>query len=63
MYQIAISLPDGSGYREDRQSMPKHWKSAAMRLAPYGTDVRGARLELYVDRQLTRFTCIPGFSA
>ena len=38
---IAITLRDGTSYSATSKRLPRYWKSAAMQLAPYGTDYRG----------------------
>jgi hypothetical protein len=41
MIRISIILRSGEVFSADFKRMPSSWKSAALRLAPYGSDVQG----------------------
>lgn len=45
-FRISITLRTGETFSADCRRRPRHWKSAAMDLTPYGTDYRGARFKL-----------------
>ena len=40
--EYSVTLADGTTYSRQVPKLPQAWMSAAMRLAPYGTDFRGA---------------------
>ena len=40
--RISITLADGTTYSRTYPKLPRYWKSRAMDLAPYGTDMQGA---------------------
>jgi len=41
---ITLTLANGTTYSKEFATLPRHWRSVGLRLAPYGTDLLGARL-------------------
>lgn len=42
MITLTLVLADGTTYSKNFRTCPRHWRSAALRLAPYGVSVHGS---------------------